>query len=243
MSQSFITNPLTKRSVKSAGNVARKVYNLYKAGELECSDRDIAILDRLFGSKKPEIIYTADFPELPMHIIERIVYKASGTCREYVQNKLVGKEFNTEPYQVKNDGFEDAEDFFEYTVGTRTLNQLKNPESNDDIACAKQFMPFFEAELEKNAEFLDDFTSKGSTVATRARQVNLLVYNVIIGRFVRNTLTIICYPGHTDTLATIVDDSDSLRDIRDKLRVFMAHRKLSLAIDYIGSGQDRLFIR
>eukprot|EP00798_Chlamydomonas_sp_ICE-L_P029477 gene29477-5824_t len=177
----------------------------------------MAILERLLDPQKQEIIYAADFPELPMHIIERIVDEASGTCREYVQNKLVGKEFNTEPYQLENDGFEDADNFFEYTVGTRTLSQLKNPESDKDIAFAKQFVAFFEAELEKNTEFL----KVGAKKATRARRVNLLVYKVIVD------------------ITTIVADSDSLRDIRDKLHAFMAPSKLLLSSIL---GQDRLFI-
>jgi hypothetical protein len=61
---SFITNPLTKRSINPTGRVARKVYNLCKAGgDLECSAQDMAILESLFGAKKPEIVYTQNFPE------------------------------------------------------------------------------------------------------------------------------------------------------------------------------------
>lgn len=230
MAQVFITNPLTKRSVKSSGKVARKVYNLYKAGELECSDKDIAILERLFYPKKPEIIYNTGFPELPMHIIEHIVDKASGTCREYVHNKLICKEFNTKPYNVKNDGFEDVCDFFDYTTGARTLSQLKNPVSDDDIAFAKQFMDFFEAELEKNVEFLKVGAKKGSVKAVRTRWGKLFICKVIVGMFVRNTLAIRRFSPrqsvYIDVPATIiVSDSDSLRDISDKLRAFVAPHK------------------
>lgn len=218
MAQTFITNPLTKRYINSTSRTAKKVYSLCKSGHLTCSDKDMAILEKLFGPKKPEIAHPVDFPELPLCIIENILHIADDTCREYCRNRLMCKGINIGPLQFKFDGSDDADDYFDYIVGKYTIGQMKDPTSDEEIASAEQFAAFFDAVMEKHSHCLKIGANVLKTRRDRAVWICLWIQKMTTSRLIINNFRV--FYDHLNP-ATEVSDSDSLRKVKEKLIAYI----------------------
>jgi hypothetical protein len=161
------------------------------------------------------MVLISENSQLPFHIIEGIINKASdGTCKQFCKNKLICKEINKfgNKFQFKLDGSDDADEFFEYIAGKYTLGQLKNPASKDEIAFVKQYDDFFAMVLKKEQQFFDTIPVRKGPGA-KAKWIKLWVYRFILYRFVRNTIEV----DMEARIKTLLTDSDSLHDVKAKM--------------------------
>lgn len=157
---------------------------------------------------------------LPLHIMDNIVNSASSeTCREYCRNRLVCRDINTREYHFKLDGSDDPDDFFDHSVEKYTLGQLKNPESDLEIAFAKKFMTFFDKlPVDK---FTDPIHESGFTGPLQVVKrpcdiagIKRLCYQLIVWSLVRNKVRV---KFGANTMGDYMRDSDSLRTIKERL--------------------------
>jgi hypothetical protein len=179
---------------------------------------------------------------LPLHIIDKVVYLASkGACRDYSKNKLVCKEINaTTPYEFEFACNDDVDDFFDYSVHTQfptyTLGQLKNPKTETEIAFSKQFLTFYDTQLEKNVEFLrTDFEDLPSAV-DRAKWSTLWVYKMMIRKLVHDSIDVFYDDWN---ISEHFSDSDSLCSVKKKLLSYISAHKLET---YTHLSRDNLSI-